>query len=291
MLNTSSVATLDTSNSKIQNAMTVDVEEYFQVSAFEKIINRNNWSSCESRVELAVDKVLNVFDQANVKATFFTLAWIAEKHPKLIRKIVESGHEIASHGMSHVRVTEQNFREFKNDVSASKKILEDISGKEVKGYRAASFSIGEDNLWAADALLESAYKYSSSIYPVKRDCYGIPDAPRFAYMHENNELLEVPITTLRIFGRNYPCGGGGFFRLYPYTLTKWAFNKVHKNDKREVIFYLHPWELDALQPRQDGISFKTKFRHYLNLDQTEKRLTKLINDFSWNRIDKIYSIN
>jgi polysaccharide deacetylase family protein (PEP-CTERM system associated) len=274
----------------IQNAMSVDVEEYFQVSAFEKIIDKKDWDTCESRVVGAIEKILTIFSEANVKATFFTLSWIAERHPILIRKIVDSGHELASHGISHVRATQQDYDAFKQDITISKDVLEDISGQAVKGYRAASFSIDESNMWAIDALEEVGYKYSSSIYPVKRDCYGVPDAPRFVYKYANNELLEIPITTLPMFGKNMPLGGGGFFRLYPYTFTKWAYSKIQAKEKRGIVFYFHPWEIDADQPRQKSLDFKTRFRHYLNLGKTEVRLVKLLNDFSWNRIDKIYSI-
>lgn len=265
--------------------MTVDVEDYFQVSAFEDIISRDEWDNLECRVKGNTLKIIELFDKYNVKATFFMLAWVAERYPELVREIVDKGHELANHGYDHKRITNFNRVQFKEDLVKSKRILEDISGVEVKGYRAPSYSISADNLWAHDVLAECGFHYSSSVYPVKHDLYGIPNAPRFKYKAGTSNLLEFPITTVRKFGHNYPCGGGGFFRLYPYLLSKWAIDTVNQDDKEACIFYFHPWEIDSDQPRQANLPLKTRFRHYLNLNRMENRLARLLKDFHWVRMD------
>jgi polysaccharide deacetylase family protein (PEP-CTERM system associated) len=271
------------------NAMSVDVEEYFQVSAFEHYIPRSHWDHLPSRVEKSLDKIFHLFSEHDIKATFFTLGWIAERHPDLIRKIVSEGHELACHGYDHIRVTQQTPEAFYEDVKKSKQILEDIAGISVNGYRAASYSIGSDNLWALQILEELGFKYSSSIYPVKHDLYGMPDASRFAFQPENApRLLEIPITTVRVLGRNFPCGGGGFFRLFPYSLSHWAIQQVNKIDCQPSIFYFHPWEIDPDQPKQKGIDVKTRFRHYLNLSLMESRLEQLLHDFHWNTMNNVF---
>lgn len=272
---------------QIQNAMTVDVEDYFQVSAFERYIDRGDWDRQECRVERNVDRILALFADHGVKATFFTLGWVAERYPALVRRMVEQGHELASHGMSHVRVTQQNRAEFKQDVTRTKALLEDVSGQEVIGYRAASYSIGADNLWALDVLKETGHLYSSSIYPIKHDLYGMPDAPRFAFRPVDGDFVEFPVTTVRIGNKNLPCGGGGWFRLVPYAGMRWAMQRVNEVDQESVIFYFHPWEIDPEQPRQQGIDAKTRFRHYLNLTRMEKRLSRLLGDFAWGRMDQV----
>ncbi len=272
---------------QIRNAMTVDVEDYFQVSAFERYIDRSDWERQECRVERNVDRILGLFSDHDVKATFFTLGWVAERYPALIRRMVEQGHEVASHGMSHVRVTQQNRDEFKQDVVRTKALLEDVSGQEVIGYRAASYSIGASNLWALDVLGETGHLYSSSIYPIKHDLYGMPDAPRFAFRPTDGDFVEFPVTTVRVGGKNLPCGGGGWFRLVPYAGMRWAMRRVNEVDRESVIFYFHPWEIDPDQPRQQGIDAKTRFRHYLNLDRMERRLTRLLSDFEWGRMDQV----
>lgn len=208
------------------NALTIDVEDYFQVSAFEKIIARASWEKIPCRVEANTDRVLQIFSDHGVRATFFTLGWVAERYPGLVKRIVENGHEIASHGYSHIRVTEQNPSEFKEDVTRTKKLLEDISGCPVTGYRAASYSINAENIWALDVLHEVGYSYSSSIYPVKHDLYGMPDASRFPFRNKGDGILEIPISTVRLLNRNYPGGGGGFFRLFPYRVSKWLRKSV-----------------------------------------------------------------
>ncbi|WFP50716.1 DUF3473 domain-containing protein [Methylomonas sp. EFPC3] len=271
------------------NAMTVDVEDYFQVSAFERHIARDQWDNIPHRVEQNTSRILDLFEQRQVKATFFTLGWVAERYPELIRRIVADGHELASHGYQHTRVTEQTPDQFREDLRLSRNILEDTSGQAVMGYRAASYSIGANNLWALEILQEEGFVYSSSIYPVKHDLYGMPDAPRFAYRPANAPgLLEIPITTLNLLQRNIPCGGGGFFRLYPYSFSKWAYRYINNYEKQPGIFYFHPWEIDPEQPRREGLSFKTRFRHYLNLGKMHHRLDNLLSDFAWDTMRNVF---
>lgn len=272
------------------NAMSVDVEDYFQVSAFEKYVKKSMWSKYETRVEYNTNRILDIFKDAGVEATFFVLGWVAERYPELIKRIATEGHEVASHGYEHVRVTKQTHEEFREDIIKTKNILENLTGDEVKGYRAASYSICKDNLWALELLDETGHKYSSSIYPIKHDLYGIPDAPRFAYRPNGNAgILEIPITTLEIGKKRFPCGGGGFFRLYPYLISKMAYQYINTRNQQPGIFYFHPWEIDPQQPRPfSNLGFKTKFRHYFNLDKTETRLKFLLRDFSWGRMDRIF---
>ena len=272
----------------VVNAMTVDVEDYFQVSAFEKHIPRDDWDRKACRIERNMERILNLFSQTGTKGTFFVLGWIAERYPQMITRLVDEGHELASHGWSHVRVVEQSPTEFRDDVIRTKSLLEDLSGKQVRGYRAASYSIGADNLWALDVLQETGHQYSSSIYPIRHDLYGMPEAPRFPFHPGGDGFLEVPVTTVEVMGRNYPCGGGGYFRLFPYRLSRWALRRVNKADKQACVFYFHPWEIDAEQPRQTGISVKTRIRHYLNLARMEPRLRRLIRDFNWGRMDEVF---
>ncbi len=273
----------------IRNALTIDVEDYFQVSAFDSYISRNAWDSIPCRVEQNIDRILSLLEKRGINATFFTLGWIAKRYPSMVRRIVENGHELASHGCDHDRVTDLEPSEFYKDITDSKKILEDISGLPVLGYRAPSFSINKQNYWALNLLEEAGYLYSSSIYPIRHDHYGIPDAPRFAfYPNLTGKLLEVPVTTVNLLGRNIPVGGGGYFRLWPYAISRWFIQRVNEKDQRSAVFYFHPWEIDPSQPRQKGINFKTRFRHYLNLDLTEKRLVNLLNDFGWGRMDQIF---
>lgn len=271
------------------NAMTVDVEDYFQVSAMEPYVSRSDWHRIPCRVERNTDRILDLFARVGIRGTFFSLGWVAEKYPELIRRISEAGHEVASHGMQHTRVTQQKPEDFREDIRRSKQLLEDTVGCEVAGYRAASYSIGRDNLWALDILGEEGYRYSSSIYPIHHDLYGMPDAPRFAFRPTSCEFLEIPVTTVRIGSRNLPCGGGGYFRLLPYGISRWAMRRVNTKDSQPCVFYFHPWEIDPEQPKQNGLNMKTKFRHYFNLHQMERRLSRLLNDFKWDRMDAVYS--
>lgn len=273
--------------SSITNALTIDVEDYFQVSAFAPYIPREQWDSRPCRVERNVERILQMLDGHDKKATFFTLGWIAERYPQLVRRIVGGGHELASHGYRHERASDLSETAFFADIESAKKLLEDISGHEVKGYRAPSFSIGQDNLWAFDCLERAGYRYSSSIYPIRHDHYGMPDAPRFAHQVRSS-LLEVPVTTARFLDRNWPASGGGYFRLMPYVVSRWLLRRVNQVDRQSAVFYFHPWEIDAGQPRIDGINAKTRFRHYLNLHKTEARLQRLFADFNWGRMDEVF---
>jgi polysaccharide deacetylase family protein (PEP-CTERM system associated) len=283
-----SVSQLASATAGVVNAMTVDVEDYFQVSAFENVVMRGDWDRLPCRVEQNTDKILDLFDGHDVKATFFMLGWVAERYPGLVRRIVDAGHELASHGYSHVRVTRQQPQAFSEDVSRTRKLLEDTGGCGVQGYRAASYSIVKETLWAHDLLQEAGYRYSSSVYPIHHDLYGIPDAPRFAYRHKDGGLLEIPVTTVSLFNHNLPCGGGGYFRLLPYKVSRWAMRHVNGADRMPCVFYFHPWEIDPEQPRQSGISGKTRFRHYLNLGRMQARVERLLADFSWGRMDEVF---
>lgn len=271
----------------ITNALTIDVEDYFQVSAFAPYIPREHWERCDCRVERNVDRLLDLLAGHGIQATFFTLGWIAQRYPHLVRRIVDGGHELASHGYGHQRASDLDEAAFRADIVTAKQLLEDIAGHEVRGYRAPSFSIGERNLWAFDCLAEAGYRYSSSIYPIRHDHYGMPDAPRFAHRVRGG-LLEVPVTTARLFARNLPASGGGYFRLMPYALSRWLLRRVNERDGQPAIFYCHPWEIDPGQPRVAGIDARTRFRHYLNLQHMEGRLRHLFEDFRWGRMDEIF---
>ncbi|KPF45887.1 polysaccharide deacetylase [beta proteobacterium AAP51] len=271
----------------ITNALTIDVEDYFQVSALAPYIRRDEWNTRECRVERNVDCILAMLAERQVQATFFTLGWVAERYPQLVRRIVEGGHELASHGYGHERASDLSEAAFREDITRSKKLLEDLSGQPVLGYRAPSFSIGTGNLWAFDQLARAGYRYSSSIYPIKHDHYGMPDSPRFAY-RVGAGLLEVPITTVRMGQRNLPSTGGGWFRLMPYALSRWMLQRVNRQDREAAIFYFHPWEVDPGQPRIPGIDAKTRFRHYVNLERNEAKLRQLLQDFRWGRMDRIF---
>jgi polysaccharide deacetylase family protein (PEP-CTERM system associated) len=274
---------------RIKNAMSIDVEDYFQVSAFAPHIRREDWDSLPCRVERNVDVILGLLDEANTQATFFTLGWIAERYPQVVRRIVEGGHELASHGYGHQRASDLTPEAFRDDIVRAKRLLEDLGGVEVRGYRAPSFSINHKNWWAVSELENAGYVYSSSIYPVKHDHYGMPDAPRFPH-RPNGEtgILELPPTTVPLMGRNLPAAGGGWFRLLPYSLSRWMLQRVNTQDHAPCMFYFHPWELDAGQPRPSGISAKTRFRHYVNLQRMPGRLRRLFNDFEWDRVDRVF---
>lgn len=273
---------------ELTNAMTVDVEDYYQVSAFEPHVRRDEWNLYESRVERNTERVLELFDAHQIRATFFMLGIVAERHPGLVRRIVDADHELASHGYAHVRVTQQLPHEFRADVVRTKELLEDIAGCAVRGYRAASYSIGATNLWALEVLRETGHDYSSSIYPIRHDLYGMPGAPRFAFRHNDNGLLEIPVTTVRVLNQTLPCGGGGYFRLLPYRASRWAMRRVNRHDRQACVFYFHPWEIDPEQPRPSDLRLKTRVRHYLNLSRMEARLTRLLSDFRWSRMDQVF---
>ncbi|MDR1708555.1 MAG: DUF3473 domain-containing protein [Candidatus Accumulibacter sp.] len=271
----------------IVNALTIDVEDYFQVSALSPYIARREWDSRPLRVEANVDRILALLDAKGVKATFFTLGWIAGRAPGLVRRIAENGHEIASHGEGHQRAGDLTEAAFFADVDGAKKRIEDIAGRRVLGYRAPRFSIGEKTPWAFDCLARAGYRYSSSVYPVRHDHYGMPDAPRFA--HETRAgLVEIPPSAVRLFARNWPAGGGGWFRLLPYGVSRWLLSRINRRDGKPAVFYFHPWEIDPEQPRIPGIDLKTRFRHYVNLRRTEARIARLLDDFRWGRIDAVF---
>ncbi len=275
-------------NAPLTNAMTVDVEDYFQVSAFESHVDKTKWADYECRVEANTDRILELFEARGVQATFFTLGWVAERYPDMMRRIVAGGHEVASHGWEHIRVNTQRPDDFFTDIDRTRKLLQDLTGQPVIGYRAASYSIGASEAWAWERLAEAGYQYSSSIVPIHHDLYGIPDAPRFAFTPESADILEIPITTVPVAGRNLNCGGGGWFRLFPYTFSRWALNRVNSVDAQPGIFYFHPWEIDPDQPRPGGLGLKTRFRHYLNLDRTYGRLEQLLGEFRWGRMDRVF---
>jgi polysaccharide deacetylase family protein (PEP-CTERM system associated) len=271
----------------ITNALTIDVEDYFQVSAFAPYIARHDWDARECRVERNVDRILQLLADHGTQATFFTLGWVAERYPKLVRRVVDNGHELASHGYGHQRASDLDRAAFTHDITRAKGLLEDVSGSAVRGYRAPSFSIDRRNLWAFECLARAGHRYSSSIYPIRHDHYGMPDAPRFAH-RVYGDLLEVPATTLRVFEHNLPSSGGGYFRLLPYPVSRWMIRRVNASDGQAAVFYFHPWEVDPGQPRIAGIDAKTRFRHYLNLHRMEHRLGRLLRDFRWGRMDHIF---
>jgi polysaccharide deacetylase family protein (PEP-CTERM system associated) len=272
----------------ITNAMTVDVEDYFQVSAFETCIRREDWPSWPTRVEGNTRRVLELFARQGTHATFFVLGWVAERFPSLLREISAAGHEIASHGFGHERLTHLDRATFREGITRTKHLLEDLTGAAVHGYRAPSYSIGPTTLWAHDELCEAGYRYSSSIVPIRHDLYGMPDAPRFAFFTGQSGLLEVPVTTVRWGGRNWPCGGGGYFRLLPYTLFRRGLKRVNRREQRPGVFYFHPWEIDPQQPRVPGVTLKNRVRHYLNLARTAPRIEQLMRDFRFDRMDRVF---
>lgn len=283
---------MDSGVASITGAMTVDVEDYFQVAAFADKISRGDWNNHPCRVERNLDLILAMFDEHRVSATFFTLGWIAERHSEAIRKIVNNGHELASHGYEHVKVHQQHPDAFREDVRRTKALLEDISGQRVKGYRAASFSIDNRSTWAFEILAEEGYDYSSSTYPIKHDHYGMPNGRRFAYRpSRQHDLLEVPISTLSMFDRNFPSGGGGYFRLLPYSVSRWALRRIAEKDRKPIVFYFHPWEIDPDQPRVREASLRSRFRHYVNLRTMERRLRAALQEFRWDRMDRVFLVD
>jgi polysaccharide deacetylase family protein (PEP-CTERM system associated) len=276
-------------NQPIRNAMTVDVEEHFQVQAFAGCIGRDLWAGIASRVEGNVDRILEQFAALRITATFFTLGWIAERHRSMVRRIVAAGHELASHGYDHTRADEQDPECFRADISRTRQLLEDIGGVQVQGYRAATFSIGERNQWAYRVLAEAGYRYSSSVNPIRHDLYGMPHAPREPHRPASHPVWEIPVTTFRACGRNWPCSGGGYFRLLPYDVFRRGLIYVTRREHRPGIFYFHPWEIDPKQPRVLGCGWKSSMRHYTNLSRMTGRLDRLLRDFSWDRMDRVFA--
>lgn len=271
------------------NAVTIDVEDYFQVAALAKWAPTDSWDTHPSRVERNTEKALELMEQRGIKGTFFVLGWVAERQPQLVRKIHELGHEVASHGYSHQLVYNQTQEVFRDETERSKKLLEDITGEQVLGYRAASYSITKDSLWALDILAECGFQYDSSIFPVRHDRYGIPDAidvPHKLRTPSGYELTEFPITTLKLFNYKLPVAGGGYFRLFPYSFSKWALKRVNKSQKQSFVFYLHPWELDPDQPKFPATGL-SKFRHYNNLDVCSKRFENLLDAFEFTTVESI----
>ncbi len=272
----------------MRNALSVDVEDWFQVGAFERTIDRADWEGLTHRVERNTDAVLDLFEQAGVSATFFTLGWVAERYPALMRRIVQGGHEVASHGYDHARVFTFTAEEFRADLRKSRAILEDASGQAVTGYRAPSFSIDPRTPWAHPILAEEGYRYSSSVAPIRHDHYGWPDSPRFAWNPvAGSSLLELPVTTAKWGKRTLAAGGGGFFRLLPYGFSRWAIRQVNRDERRPAIIYFHPWEIDPDQPRVAGAPLRSRVRHYSNLSVMAAKLRRLTHDFQWTRIDAL----
>ncbi len=274
---------------RIANAMTVDVEDWFQVQAFAGVIGRAAWEALPRRVEANTERLLALLDEARVRGTFFTLGWVAQRHPALVRRIVAGGHELASHGFWHQRADTQTPAEFAQDVGGARALLEDLGGVAVTGYRAPTFSIGPRNAWAWEALAERGYRYSSSVYPVRHDLYGAPDAPRLPHRPTPRGVLEIPKTTVRMGGRNLPCSGGGFFRLLPYPLFRLGLRRFNGHEARPGLFYIHPWEIDPGQPDVPQASRRSRFRHRVNLSATEPRLVRLLRDFAWDRLDRVFA--
>ena len=276
------------SSPALLNALSVDVEEWFQVGAFETSIERDSWDSLASRVERNGAAVLDLFERTGVKATFFTLGWIAERHPHLMRRIAEAGHEIASHGWDHRRVFTMTAAEFRADLEKSRMAIEDACGQTPTGYRAPSFSIDGRTPWAHRVLAEEGYAYSSSVAPVRHDHYGWPEAPRFAYRPlPDSGLIELPVTTVELCGRRMAAGGGGFFRLLPYRFSSWAISRVNGAEGRPAIFYFHPWEIDPGQPRVTHAPLKSRLRHYSRLGAMERKLERLLKSHRWGRTDEV----
>ncbi|MEO8723839.1 MAG: XrtA system polysaccharide deacetylase [Sphingobium sp.] len=274
--------------SNIVNALSVDIEDWFQVGAFENTLDRDGWSALEQRVERNSDAVLELFDRAGVKGTFFTLGWVAERYPALMRRIVDAGHELASHGYDHQRVFTFTPDQFRDDLRKSQQLIENTSGMPVTGYRAPSFSIDARNPWAHEILAEEGYVYSSSVAPIAHDHYGWAGSPRFAWKPvAGSDLLELPVTTARLAGRTVAAGGGGFFRLLPYTFSRWAVRQVNVQDQRPAIIYFHPWEIDPDQPRVVGAPLRSRVRHYTNLGVMAAKLRRLMQDFQWGRVDAL----
>ena len=272
----------------VVNGLSVDVEDWFQVGAFENVIARGEWESIKTRVEDNVYRVLDLFTAADVRGTFFTLGWVAQRHPAMIRRIVAGGHEIASHGYDHARVFTFTRSEFAEDIRKARAIIEDCAGVAVTGYRAPSFSIDQRTPWAFAELAEQGYAYSSSVAPVVHDHYGWPEAPRFAFRPLPwSKMIELPVTTAMLGGRRVAAGGGGFFRVLPYAFSRWAIRQVNREEGRPAMFYFHPWEVDPDQPRVPHAPLRSRLRHYTGLSKMADKLSDLVHEFRWGRVDMI----
>jgi polysaccharide deacetylase family protein (PEP-CTERM system associated) len=271
----------------MRNAMTVDVEDYFHVTAFADALDRARWPSLESRVERNTMRLLELFARHDVHITFFVLGWVAQRFPGLIRELHRAGHEIACHGMTHELVYKQSPGTFRQETQSAKALLEELTGAKVRGYRAATYSITARSLWALEILEELGFEYDSSVFPVRHDLYGIPGASRWPFRVASGRLVEIPLTTVNVAGQSLPCAGGGYFRLLPYRFFRWALRRVNA-EGLPAVFYLHPWEIDPQQPRI-GASWRSRFRHYTNLHRTESRLERLLRDFSWGRMDEVFT--
>ncbi len=272
---------------KKTHAMTVDVEDYFHVSAFDSLFSQKDWPNLEHRVDNNTRRLLDLFDEHGAKSTFFILGAVAEKFPDLVTEIDKRGHEVASHGFAHRRATTQTQQVFKEDVYRSKSFLEDTLGKSINGYRAPSFSINDTNEWAYETLVELGFKYSSSTYPIEHDLYGVPDWPRFKYDRPEG-IIEIPVPTIRKNHKNKGIGGGGYFRLYPYWLSKRRIQKFEQEENAPYSFYFHPWEIDAEQPRIKNAPLLSKFRHYVNLSKMEGKIVQLLKDHQWDTMQSVY---
>ncbi len=269
--------------------MTVDVEDYFQVQGFANCVRRDAWDDLPSHVEANTTRILELFERRNVRATFFTLGWVAERFPSVVKEIVAGGHELASHGYGHQLAHTLSPEQFREDVTRAKGLLEAIGGVEVKGYRAPTFSVGPSNTWAFDVLDDTGHRYSSSVYPIRHDLYGNPEAPRFPHRPVERALVELPMTTMRLWNRNLPISGGGYFRLLPYSLYRSALKRFSKMEHKPAIFYIHPWEIDTRQPRIPGASARSRLRHYMNISAVHSRLDRLLHDFQWGRMDQVFA--
>ncbi len=273
-------------DTQIVNGLSVDVEDWFQVGAFENVIERSDWDGLKNRVESNIARIIDLFAEAGVSATFFTLGWVAKRHPALVRRIADAGHEVASHGYDHARVFTFDRSGFAEDIRLARDILQDCTGELVSGYRAPSFSIDQRTPWAFMELAEQGYAYSSSVAPVAHDHYGWPEAPRFAFRPLPwSDLVEIPVTTAILGGRRVAAGGGGFFRVLPYGFSRWAIRQVNRREERPAVFYFHPWEIDPDQPRVAHAPLRSKFRHYTGLDKMAGKLSELVHEFRWGRMD------
>jgi polysaccharide deacetylase family protein (PEP-CTERM system associated) len=272
-----------------ENALTIDVEDYFHVAALKSQIPVESWHTRECRVERNVDLLLQMFDDQGVIATFFTLGWVAERYPQVVERIAKQGHEVASHGYSHQLIYNQKQDVFREETFKSKAILEDIIQSPIRGYRAASYSITERSIWAIDTLIEAGFEYDSSIFPVRHDLYGIPDFPKQPHVYtgsEKGDMVEFPISSVNMFGYQLPIAGGGYFRLFPYWFTRYGLSEINKEGDA-FMFYLHPWEVDPGQPRVKNVGWKSTFRHYNNLAKCQARLAQLLKDFEFTSMENV----